>query len=72
LLFGINLEVNGPIGFVPSFGVTDPAAARARLEAAGCRVERVAPDGTGFYARDPFGAVFDVIARPAPPERAES
>jgi catechol 2,3-dioxygenase-like lactoylglutathione lyase family enzyme len=51
-------------GVVPSFDVTDAAAARRRLEAAGCTIERLSPDGRGFYVRDPFGLVYDVIERP--------
>ncbi len=48
---------------VPSFDVADAAAARSRLEAAGCTVERVSPDGRGFYVRDPFGLTYDIIER---------
>jgi catechol 2,3-dioxygenase-like lactoylglutathione lyase family enzyme len=49
--------------FIPSLDVPDVAGARRRLEEAGCTVVRVAEDGSGFYFRDPFGFVVDVIRR---------
>jgi catechol 2,3-dioxygenase-like lactoylglutathione lyase family enzyme len=52
------------VAVVPSFDVADAAAARRRLEAAGCTIERLDSAGRGFYVRDPFGLVYDVIERP--------
>jgi catechol 2,3-dioxygenase-like lactoylglutathione lyase family enzyme len=60
----INRATDGAMSFVPSLDVTSAAAARADLVRAGCEIIRDAGDGTGFYARDPFGFVFDVIERP--------
>lgn len=49
---------------VPSFDVPDRAAALARLQAAGCTLVPIGPPAPdGFYVRDPFGVVFDVIQR---------
>lgn len=51
---------------VPSFDVADRAVALASLEAAGCTLIPIGPHAPGeMYVRDPFGVVFDVIARPA-------
>jgi catechol 2,3-dioxygenase-like lactoylglutathione lyase family enzyme len=50
---------------VPSFDVADRAAALAALQAAGCTLVPIGPHAPGeTYVRDPFGVVFDVIARP--------
>ena len=58
-----------PGAVVPSFDVTNRAAALARLKLAGCTlvpIGRHAP--TEFHVQDPHGIVFDVIERrPEPP-----
>lgn len=46
---------------VPSMDVDDLDAARERLIAAGCTILTEGKDG--FWFRDPFGAVIDVIGR---------
>lgn len=46
--------------FVPSFDVSDAAAARRRLEALGCTKASPGPES---YFKDPFGFVFDIIDR---------
>lgn len=49
---------------IPSFDVPDRAAALARLQAAGCSLVPIGPHAPGgFYVRDPFGVLFDVIER---------
>jgi len=54
---------------VPSFNVPDRAAALAALEAAGCRLVPIGPHAPGdVYVLDPFGVVFDVVARPPAPD----
>jgi uncharacterized protein YndB with AHSA1/START domain/catechol 2,3-dioxygenase-like lactoylglutathione lyase family enzyme len=55
--------------FIPSLDVRDAAAARAMLEAAGCRVVRESAEGNGFYFEDPFGFVIDVVERRTVPDR---
>jgi hypothetical protein len=55
---------------VPSFDVTDRAAALARLQSAGCTLVPIGPHAPGeFYVRDPNGVVFDVIERRDSPPR---
>ncbi len=52
---------------VPSFDVADRPAALASLQAAGCELVPIGPHAPGeMYVQDPFGIVFDVIARAAP------
>lgn len=52
---------------VPSFDVVDRQAALAALQAAGCKLVPIGPHAPGeMYVQDPFGIVFDVIARAAP------
>jgi catechol 2,3-dioxygenase-like lactoylglutathione lyase family enzyme len=52
---------------VPSFDVADRDAAIAALRAAGCTLVPIGPHAPGeSYVRDPFGVVFDVIARDDP------
>lgn len=52
---------------VPSFDVPDRAAALTRLQAAGCTLVPIGPHAPdGFYVRDPFGVVFDVLERREP------
>ena len=49
---------------IPSFDVPDRAAALAALQAAGCTLVPIGPHAPGgFYVRDPFGVVFDVVER---------
>jgi catechol 2,3-dioxygenase-like lactoylglutathione lyase family enzyme len=49
---------------VPSFNVTNRAAALARLKTAGCVLVPVGPHAPGeFYVKDPHGIVFDVVER---------
>ena len=50
--------------FVPSLDVPDAAAAKRRLEAAGCKIVREDAQSGGFYFRDPLGLVVDVVQRP--------
>ncbi len=57
-------EGSAPTSFVPSLDVADVRAARAALEAAGCRVVRGGEDGGGFWFADPLGLVLDVIEAP--------
>jgi catechol 2,3-dioxygenase-like lactoylglutathione lyase family enzyme len=50
---------------IPSFSVTNRAAALARLQAAGCALVPVGPHAPGeSYVKDPQGIVFDVVERP--------
>ncbi|HEX6747460.1 MAG TPA: VOC family protein [Longimicrobium sp.] len=52
---------------VPSFDVADRRAALDVLKAAGCALVPIGPHAPGeMYVRDPFGVVFDVIARDDP------
>lgn len=46
---------------VPSMDVTDVAEARERLVAAGCTI--LTEGKEGFWFRDPFGAIIDVVGR---------
>ena len=49
---------------VPSFDVQDRRAALQELQANGCTLVPIGPHAPGeFYVRDPFGCLFDVIAR---------
>jgi predicted enzyme related to lactoylglutathione lyase len=49
---------------IPSFSVTNRAAALARLQAAGCALVPVGPHAPGeSYIKDPHGIVFDVVER---------
>jgi catechol 2,3-dioxygenase-like lactoylglutathione lyase family enzyme len=48
---------------VPSFDVSDRAAALTRLQAAGCTLVPIGPHAPNdFYVRDPYGIIFDVVA----------
>ena len=56
---------------VPSFDVDDRAASLDALQQAGCTLVPIGPHApTGFYVRDPFGVLFDIVERPARPPRA--
>ena len=59
----INRATDGAMSFIPSLDVASAPAARDILVRAGCEITRDAADGSGFYARDPFGFVIDVIER---------
>jgi catechol 2,3-dioxygenase-like lactoylglutathione lyase family enzyme len=49
---------------IPSFSVTNRAAALARLKSAGCALVPIGPHAAGeFYVKDPHGVVFDVVER---------
>lgn len=49
---------------IPSYDVTNRDAAIARLVEAGCTMVPIGPHAPdGFYVRDPFGVLFDVIER---------
>jgi catechol 2,3-dioxygenase-like lactoylglutathione lyase family enzyme len=49
---------------VPSFDVEDRAAALNALQAQGCTLVPIGPHAPGgFYIRDPFGVLFDLIER---------
>jgi catechol 2,3-dioxygenase-like lactoylglutathione lyase family enzyme len=61
LMLYVNKDMESSGGFIPSLGVADAAAARRIVEAAGCEIVREYPDSLGFYFRDPFGLVLDVI-----------
>lgn len=53
---------------VPSFDVEDRAKAIDVLQAAGCSLVPIGPHAPGdCYIRDPFGIVFDVVARQGKP-----
>ena len=50
---------------IPSFSVTNRAAALARLQAAGCTLVPIGPHAPGeFYVKDPHGIIFDVVEAP--------
>ena len=49
---------------VPSFSVTNRAAALAKLKSAGCTLVPIGPHAPGeFYVKDPSGILFDVVER---------
>lgn len=61
--FRLYLERGPAYGPVFDFLVDDFAAAKARLLAAGCRVENEDPAVPRCYLRDPFGLVFNLAQR---------
>jgi catechol 2,3-dioxygenase-like lactoylglutathione lyase family enzyme len=63
LLLYVNKDSAAGKGFIPSLEVEDAVAAKRMLEAAGCEIVREYPDSSGFYFRDPFGMVLDVMQR---------
>jgi uncharacterized protein YndB with AHSA1/START domain/catechol 2,3-dioxygenase-like lactoylglutathione lyase family enzyme len=63
LTLWVNCTEGSRRSFIPSLDVRDAAAARAALEAAGCRIVRESAEGRGFYFEDPFGFVVDVVER---------
>jgi catechol 2,3-dioxygenase-like lactoylglutathione lyase family enzyme len=52
-----------PSAFIPSLDVNDIEAAKVYLENAGCTL--IPLSNGGFYVRDPFGYLLDLIERPA-------
>jgi catechol 2,3-dioxygenase-like lactoylglutathione lyase family enzyme len=49
---------------VPSFDVPNRDAALVQLQEAGCTLVPIGPHApAGFYVRDPFGVLFDVLER---------
>ena len=64
---GVRLYVNEDpsvaAGFIPSLDVTSVRAARQHLESHGCTIVRAASEESGFYFRDPFGLIIDVVER---------
>jgi len=49
---------------IPSFSVTNRAAALARLKSAGCALVPIGAHAPGeFYVQDPHGIIFDVVER---------
>ena len=49
---------------VPSFDVSDREAALEELQAHGCSLVPIGPHAPGgFYVRDPYGVLFDLIER---------
>ena len=56
-------RADAPQSFVPSLDVADASSARERLIAAGCVIVRQEPGSRGFWFRDPFGYVIDVVER---------
>ncbi len=51
---------------VPSFSVPNRVAALDRLKAEGCTLVPIGPHAPdGYYVRDPFGVLFDVVERRA-------
>src|SRR5262249_30514054 len=60
----VNHDTETTPAFIPSLRVSDYSAAKTHLQAAGCDVVHESPDAGGFYFRDPFGLVIDVIERP--------
>jgi len=59
----VNRDDERRIGFIPSFDVSDRAAARLALERAGARPLPGTEHPHGFYVTDPFGFTVDVIER---------
>ena len=45
------------------FFVDDLAATKARLTAAGCRIEQEDPSVPRCYVRDPYGLVFNIAVQ---------
>ena len=59
----VNRDPSAQISYIPSFDVPDYAAARSRLEAAGCETMAVEGYPGLVYFRDPHGFVFDITER---------
>jgi catechol 2,3-dioxygenase-like lactoylglutathione lyase family enzyme len=63
--FRLYVEAGRPHGPVFDFLVTDVAATKARLIAAGCILVEEDPSIPRCYLRDPFGVVFNVGRTPS-------
>ncbi len=61
--FRVFLDRGPPYGPVFDFYVDDLAAAKARLVAAGCRMDEDDPSIPRCYVRDPFGLTFNIEER---------
>ena len=61
--FRLFLEKGPSYGPVFEFFVEDLPAAKARLTAAGCRIEQDDPSVPRCYVRDPHGLVFNIAQR---------
>ena len=61
--FRLFLDKGPSYGPVFEFFVDDLAAAKARLTAAGCRIEQEDPSVPRCYVRDPYGLVFNIAQR---------
>ncbi len=59
----VNQDADVVRSFIPSLDVSDYAAARAHLEAAGCKPVTAGSGSATTYFQDPFGLVFDIIER---------
>jgi len=58
---------------IPSFDVADRAAALTQLQVAGCTLVPIGPHAPdGYYVRDPYGVIFDLIERLPPDPAHES
>jgi catechol 2,3-dioxygenase-like lactoylglutathione lyase family enzyme len=61
--FRLYVEEGPPHGAVFDFWVSDLAAAKSALLAAGCTVVEENPDVPRCYIRDPYGLVFNIEQR---------
>jgi hypothetical protein len=61
--FRLFLDRGPAYGPVFEFFVDDLDAAKARLTAAGCRIEQEDPSVPRCYMRDPYGLVFNIAVR---------
>ena len=59
----VNRDSSTPRSYIPSFDVSDHAAARRHLEEAGCRTVPAGTHADAVYFCDPFGFVFDIVER---------
>jgi catechol 2,3-dioxygenase-like lactoylglutathione lyase family enzyme len=63
----VNRDAEALRSYIPSLDVSDYAAARHHLEAAGCKTVSAGSHSGAVYFQDPFGLIFDIIERPEPP-----
>ena len=61
--FCLYIDKGPAYGPVFEFCVTDFAAAKQKLIAAGCRVEKEDPSVPRCYMRDPFGLIFNLAEK---------
>jgi catechol 2,3-dioxygenase-like lactoylglutathione lyase family enzyme len=59
----VNRDGQALRSYIPSLDVADYAAARRHLEAAGCKLVSAGDHSDAVYFADPFGFVFDIVAR---------